>query len=160
MVRSSRVTRLFSGVAAIGIILVTVGCGVVDDTLDGVTGAPASPSPLASDPGTTARESIVVTVEIDSDGSTAEDLAIEIRSPRSPQSLFEDAVSVPFRREFTVSTDAFFPLRATTVEVHAGPGSTFIRCRILVDGVEVATHRSEGSRATATCERRLQLGPS
>ncbi|KZE90566.1 hypothetical protein [Microbacterium sp. TNHR37B] len=160
MARSSRVARLVSGAAALGITLTMVGCGVVDDTLAGLTGAPASPSPLASDPGTTAQRSIVVTVEIDSDGSTAEDLAVEIRSPRNPQSLFEDAVSVPFRREFTVSTDAFFPLRATTVEVHAGPGATFVRCRILVDGVEVASRRSEGSRATATCERRLQLGPS
>lgn len=160
MARSSHLARLLSGAAAIGVTLTMVGCGVVDDTLDGLTVAPATPSPLTSEAGGSARESIVVTVEIDSDGSIAQDLAIEIRSPRSPQSLLEDAVSLPFRHEFTVSTDAFFPLRATRVEVHAGPGATFIRCRILVDGVEVATHRSEGSRATATCERRLQLGPS
>lgn len=160
MAKSTHIGRLTFGSAAVGAILMLAGCGVVEDTLDGLTGAPVSPSPPTSEPAPTTRDPIVVTVEVDSDGSTAEDLAVEIRSPRSPQSLFEDAVSVPLRRDFTVSTDAFLPLRATTVEVHAAPGATFVHCRILVDGVEVASHRSEGSGAAATCERRLQLGPS
>jgi len=140
--------------------LLVAGCSVVDDSLDGLTGSPPPPTAGAWEPGPIADGSIVVTVEIDSDGSTATDLAVEITSPRSPQSLYEDSTPVPFSRDFTVSTDAFFPLRGTTVQVHAAPDATFVTCRILIDGEEVATHRSEGSRATATCERRLPFGSS
>ncbi|WP_454114982.1 hypothetical protein [Microbacterium lacticum] len=152
--------RVLASIVLGGSLLLLAGCGVVEDTLDGLTGSSASPSPETSGPGSTAEGSIVVTVEVDSDGTTATDLAVEINSPSSPQSLYEDSVPVPFSHDFTVSTDAFFPLRGTTVEVHAAPDATFVSCRILVDGEEVATHRSEGSGATATCERRIQLGPS
>lgn len=160
MTTGGHATRVLTSIALGGSLLLLAGCGVVEDTLDGLTGSSTSPPPSTSEPGSTVEGSIVVTVEIDSDGTTATDLAVEINSPSSPQSLYEDSVPVPFSRDFTVSTDAFFPLRGTTVEVHAGPDATFVRCRILVDGEEVATHRSEGSGATATCERRIQLGPS
>lgn len=160
MTTGGHATRVLASLALGGSLLLLAGCGVVEDTLDGLTGSSPSPPPGTSEPGSTAEGSIIVTVEIDSDGTTATDLAVEINSPSSPQSLYEDSVPVPFSRDFTVSTDAFFPLRGTTVEVHAAPDATFVRCRILVDGEEVATHRSEGSGATATCERRIQLGPS
>jgi hypothetical protein len=140
--------------------LLLAGCGVIGDALDGRNGYSPSPAEGRSEPGPTADGSIVVTVEIESDGSTATDLAVAIHSPGSPQSLYQDSAPVPFSRDFTVSTEASFPLRGTTVEVHAAPDATFVTCRILVDGEEVARHRSEGSRATATCERRLELGPS
>lgn len=160
MMTGGHATRVLASLALGGSLLLLAGCGVVEDTLDGLTGSSPSPPPGTSEPGSTAEGSIIVTVEIDSDGTTATDLAVEINSPSSPQSLYEDSVPVPFSRDFTVSTDAFFPLRGTTVEVHAAPDATFVRCRILVDGEEIATHRSEGSGATATCERRIQLGPS
>lgn len=160
MMTGGHATRVLASLALGGSLLLLAGCGVVEDTLDGLTGSSPSPPPGTSEPGSTAEGSIVVTVEIDSDGTTARDIAVEINSPSSPQSLYEDSVPVPFSRDFTVSTDAFFPLRGTTVEVHAAPDATFVSCRILVDGEEVATHRSEGSGATATCERRIQLGPS
>lgn len=152
--------RALASLALGGSLLILVGCGVVEDTLNGLTGSSPSPPPGTSEPGSTAGGSIVVTVQVDSDGTTATDLAVEINSPSSPQSLHEDSVPVPFSHDFTVSTDAFFPLRGTTVEVHPAPDATFVSCRILVDGEEVATHHSEGSGATATCERRIQLGPS
>lgn len=151
--------RALAGLLLGGSLVLLVGCGVVEDTLEGL-GASGGSSPAPPEPSATAGGSILVTVEIDSDAPTATDLAVNINSPSSPQSLYEDEVQVPLTHDFTVSTDAFFPLRGTTVEVDAGPGATFVSCRILVDGEEVATHRSEGSGATATCERRIQLGPS
>ncbi|GGM49691.1 hypothetical protein [Microbacterium saperdae] len=157
--------RVLAGVLLGSSLAFLVGCGVVDDTLEGLGAsgpAPSSspPSSAPPEPSATAEGSIVVTVEIDSDAATATDLAVDIDSPSTSQSLYEDEVQVPFRHDFTVSTDAFFPLRGTTVEVHAAPDATFVSCSITVDGEVVATHRSEGSGATATCERRLQLGPS
>jgi hypothetical protein len=143
-----------------GSLLLLAGCGVVEDTLDGLASFSLPPAAGTSEPGPTVDGSIVITVEIDSDGTTATDLAVEINSPSSPQSLYEESVQIPFSGNFTVSTNAFFPLRGTTVEVYAAPDATFVTCRILVDSEEVATHRSEGSGATANCERRLQLGPS
>lgn len=47
-----------------------------------------------------------------------------------------------------------------TVEVDAGPGATHAGCSIIVDGQVVASHRTEGGLAKATCERGLRLGPS
>ncbi len=159
MSTSAGMKRALAGLLLGGSLVLLVGCGVVEDTLEGL-GASGDSSPAPPEPSATADGSILVTVEIDSDAPTATDLDVNITSPSSPQSLHEDEVQVPFTHDFAVSTDAFFPLRGTTVEVHAGPSATFVSCRILVDSEEVATHRSEGSGAIATCERRIQLGPS
>ncbi|MBF9337672.1 hypothetical protein G3N30_16200, partial [Microbacterium lacticum] len=77
-------TRVLASLALGGSLLLLAGCGVVEDTLDGLTGSSPSPPPGTSEPGSTAEGSIIVTVEIDSDGTTATDLAVEINSPSSP----------------------------------------------------------------------------
>lgn len=130
--------RVLAGLLLGSSLVFLVGCGVVDDTLEGL-GA-SGPSSAPPEPSATAEGSIVVTVQIDSDAATATDLAVDIDSPSTPQSLYEDEVQVPFRHDFTVSTDAFFPLRGTTVEVHAAPDATFVSCSITVDGEVVGAH--------------------
>lgn len=141
-------------------LMLLAGCGVINDSLGGFGTPGPSPSADPAGPGATGGGLIVVTIEIDSDVSTANDLAVEIESPSTPQSLRENQVQVPFSRDLTVSMNTAFPLRATTVRVNAAPGAAFVSCSISVAGQVVATHRSEGSGATATCERRLQLGRS
>lgn len=138
--------------AAVGL----VGCGVLEDTIEGITATgPATPAPPPD-----GAEDIIVTAEIESDASVSGELSITIDSPRNKQSLNETSVEIPFQHEFTVTTDVAFPLRGSRIEVDAGPGANWIECRILVDGDVVASHRSEGDAATAVCERKLQLGPS
>lgn len=161
---NGRTERRLAGLALACSAALLTGCGVIEDTVEGMTGSSpdlSTPAPGRSSeaPGP-AGDEIVVTVEIDSDATTIGDVEIVINSPSSPQSFHEETVEVPFTREFTVATDVAFPLRGTTVEAHASPGATYVTCSIAVDGEIVTTHRSEGSRATAICERKLQLGPS
>ncbi len=139
--------------------MLLAGCGIVEDTLEGITAS--GPTPGHTQSSTPAdQDSIEVTVSIASDAGTAIDLVIDVDSPNASQSFLEEEVPVPFVHDFTVPMDAFLPLRETTVEAHAAPGATYISCSIAVDGEVVATHRSEGSGAIATCENRLRLGPS
>ncbi|WP_241743089.1 hypothetical protein, partial [Microbacterium lacticum] len=84
MMTGGHATRVLASLALGGSLLLLAGCGVVEDTLDGLTGSSPSPPPGTSEPGSTAEGSIIVTVEIDSDGTTATDLAVEINSPSSP----------------------------------------------------------------------------
>lgn len=134
------------------------GCGVVEDTIDGMTGNNETAEPFEN--GQTANEGLVVEVTVESDAPSTGELTIEIDSPRNSQSLSENAVDAPFKHDFTIPTDIAFPLRNSRVEVDGGPGATYIKCTITVDGDVVSTHRAAGTSATAVCERGLQLGPS
>lgn len=150
-----------AGVALVCAAGLVSGCGVVEDTIDGMTGnnEPAEQPATPTDE-QTPSEGLVVVVTVESDAPTTGELMIEIDSPRNSQSLREDSVEVPFEHEFTVAADIAFPLRNSRVEVDAGPGATYVECSIAVNENVVSTHRSEGSAATAVCERGLQLGPS
>ena len=158
-VRSKRAFIAFvlcvTGVVTLG------GCGVVQDTIDGMTGQEATSRPSSPySPDAAGTEDLTVTVTVESDADTTGELSVEIDAPGGGQSLREESVRLPFTRDFTVPTDTMFPLRTTHVEVEAGPTASYIECSISVDGQVVASHRAEGSAATAICDRRLQLRPS
>lgn len=140
-------------------IVASSGCGVVQDTVDGMTGQAS-----ASDPSTSSHnhgsEDLTVTVTVDSDVATSGEISVDIDSPSRSHSLREASVQLPFEQQFAMATDSPFPLRNIRVEVNAGPGATHVECSIIVDGQVVASHRAEGGLAKATCERGLRLGPS
>lgn len=106
------------------------------------------------------RDDIIVTAIVTSDVVEAGDISVTVDGPREGESFAHESVALPFEREFTLPTDVASPYQGSRIEVDAGPGTTWIECRILVDGEEVATHRAEGGASTAVCERRLQLRPS
>lgn len=145
-----------------GLTVAASGCGVIDDTIEGLTATgPATPAPPAGGDGSEGTGTdIVVTAIVTSDAAKSGEILVTVDAPRDSQSFAEDSVELPFEHEFSVPTDVAFPFRGSRIEVDAGPGATWIECRILVDGEEVATHRAEGGASTAVCERRLQLGPS
>lgn len=144
----------------VGVVALS-GCGVVRDTVDGMARQETTSQPLSPhSPDVAEVDDLVVTVTVESDADTTGELSVNIGSPGTAKSLREDSVRLPFTQNFSVSKRVIFPLRATHVEVKADPAASYIECRISVDGQVVATHRAEGSAATATCDRRLQLGPS
>lgn len=145
-----------------GLITGASGCGVINDTVEGLTATgPATPDPPAGGSGSDgAGADIIVTAVVTSDAPQTGEISVTVDAPRDSQSFAEDSVELPFEHEFTVPTDVAFPFRGSRIEVDAGSGATWIECRILVDGEEVASHRAEGGASTAVCERRLQLGPS
>ena len=149
-------STLFSvGVAALS------GCGVVQDPFEGVIGQGSTSQPShPSSPQIDGLEDLTVTITVESDADTSGELSVEIDSPGSGQSLHEESVSLPFDQDFAVAMDSPLPLRDTRVEVDAGPGASYIECSIILNGEAVASHRAEGSAATATCDRGLQVGPS
>lgn len=153
-------TVIASALLVLGLVTLS-GCGVVRDTVEGMSGQEPTSQPSTPSSTTAAGEDdLIVTITVESDADTTGELSVNIDSPGDGQSLREDSVRLPFARDFNVPTDAMFPLRATHVEVKTGPAATYIQCTISVDGQVVATHRAEGSAATATCHRKLQLGPS
>lgn len=136
------------------------GCGLVENTVNGTIGRVPSNPPSDPELPEIERLNLTVTVVVDSDAKTTGALTIDIDSPSGDQSLREDSVSIPFEQDFTIPTDTAFPLRNTRVEASAGPGASYVECKIIVNGDTVAAHRSTGSSATASCERGLRLGPS
>lgn len=138
------------------------GCGVIDDTIEGLTATgPATPvPPAAGSDDASSSDEIIVTAIVTSDAAETGEITVTVDAPRDSQSFAQDSVDLPFEHEFTVPKDVAFPFRGSRIEADAGPGASWIECRILVDGEEVATHRAEGSASTAVCDRRLQLGPS
>jgi hypothetical protein len=152
--RRSAIGRV-AAVLVAGAVMLS-GCGVIEDTVDGFTG---SPIPTGT-PDLEAADEIVIEVRFDSDGGTARSVEVDIDSPSSPQSLREDAVDLPFSKEFTIEANEFLPFRGVTAQAEAGEGATFISCEIVMDGEVVASHHGSGSDARAECERQLRLGPS
>lgn len=157
--------------AAVACALVSMlalsGCGVVEDTLEGLTGtAPSHETPRPAPSGSAHEseapdgEQIVIEVRFESDGATAADVVIEVESTTSPQSFRDDLVDLPFQQEFRVDTGKPFPFRNVTATADAADGATYISCEIIIDGESVASHRSTGGNARAECERGLRLGPS
>lgn len=140
---------------SLALVLVLSGCGVLEDTLEGVTGrGPDTPN------ATQAPESLSVRVEIESDATASGELEISINSANDSQSVKESSVELPYSKDFEVPTDAPFPFRGSHVEVAAGPDASWVECRIIMDEKVVASHRSEGTGARAVCDRSLRLGPS
>ena len=146
---------VLTAVLTAGLLCVT-GCGVIADTVDGMTGT--STQAETTDAATADR--IVIEVRFDSDGDTAHTVEVDVDSSTSPQSLREDVVDLPFSHEFTIETDGFLPFRGVTASAEAREGASFISCEIVIDGEVVASHHSSGSNALAECERRIRLGPS
>lgn len=150
-VRAGGLTALLTA----GLLCMT-GCGVITDTVDGMTGT----SNQDQTPDTVTADRIVIEVRFESDGDTARAVEVEVNSSTSPQSLRENVVDLPFSEEFTIETDGFLPFRGVTASAEVGEGGSFISCEIVIDGDVVASHHSSGTNALAECERRIQLGPS
>ena len=148
--------------ALLAVVVVALsGCGVVQDTVDGMTEPSATSQPSRpSPPRPEETDGLTVTITVESDAETSGELTVDVDSPGGGQSLRTKSVPLPFKREYTVATDSMFPLRATHVEVVADPAASYIECSISTGGQVVASHRAEGSSATATCDRSLRLGAS
>lgn len=102
---------------------------------------------------------VFVEVTIDSVAPTVTDMQIDINARKDPDSVSLDSVDAPYEREFTIPGDVPFPLKGTRVEAHASDAATYVTCSISYNGEEVATHRADGDRATAVCEKKLTIGP-
>lgn len=167
MIKSSKTKPRQARAAALVVVAFTLvvtltGCGVVQETVDGMM-TPYEPTnespPTNDDEAEMPSGSILVEVSIDSDASTASNVQIDIDARQDAQSVSLDIVDTPYQREFTVPGDMPFPLKGTRVEAHAIDGATYVTCVISYNGKEVATHRAEGDQASAVCEKELTIGP-
>ena len=133
--------------AALALFAVALtGCGSVPGGGEGPLSSPSS-------------SALVIEVEVSSDTSTASRLQVGINTRESPARIDEENVPLPFGERFEVSTSKPFPLNGVSVGATAAPGAGWIKCRLLLDGEVVSEDRGEGPVATATCSKKLRLGP-
>ncbi|MDO3410558.1 hypothetical protein QWJ34_12370 [Saccharibacillus sp. CPCC 101409] len=104
-------------------------------------------------------DDILVEVVVESDGSTAADLEVDVNARENPESVVLDSVEVPYRETFAVSKNVFIPLTSTHVRAKAAGDASWISCTILYDEEVVATHKARGDHAEAACEKVFRLGP-
>ncbi|MEK3905089.1 hypothetical protein [Paenibacillus sp. FSL R7-0179] len=136
-----------------GVLIPLSACGTTED---------ANPGKKAAESTATVEpeaDGILVEVLIESDGDSALNLEVEVNARDHPQSVYSDAIELPYREEFAVPKDTFIPLTSTKVQAEKDADATWISCTILYDGEVVATHKSRGDRAKSVCERKFRLGP-
>ncbi|WP_238651523.1 hypothetical protein [Paenibacillus piscarius] len=135
------------------VLVLLSACGVTQEAKDGMN---AEPSPIQAEPD---ADAIRIEVLIESDSDSAVNLEVEIDARKHPESVYLDAIELPYKEEFTVPKDTFIPLNSTKVQAGKDEAASWISCTILYDGEVVATHKSRGDTAKAVCEKTFQLGP-
>lgn len=136
-------------------LIMLSGCGVIKSTYEGVSEGlfrNEKTGENAEEQSEEETNEITVEIIIESDGDSVNNLEVEINSRKNPQSVYFDSIEVPYREEFTVSSDMMFPLTSTRARASVGDGSE-VSCTILYNGEEVATHQSKGDAGRAYCEK-------
>src|SRR5690625_2008106 len=96
-------------------LIMLSACGVIKDTYEGMTGKEETGENAEEQSEEKQTTEIIVEVIVESDGDTVNDLEIEVNARKNPESVYLDSVEVPYKEEFSVSTDAFLPLTSTRV---------------------------------------------
>ncbi|WP_289135994.1 hypothetical protein [uncultured Brevibacillus sp.] len=140
-------------VLLVGVLILLSACGIVKDTIDGMTGKELNVE-VDKD-----SNSIIVEVVVESDGDSVVNLGVDINARKNPESVHFDSIEVPYREEFVVPKDVPIPLTPTLVKAEVADGASWVSCTILYDGEVVATHMSRRDGGKAVCEKSFQLGP-
>ena len=140
-------------VLLVGVLIVLSACGVVKNTIDGMTDKELKEE-KDKDSG-----AILVEVVVESDGDSAVDLEVEINARKNHQSVYLDSIEIPYREEFAVPKDVPIPLTSTRVKAGLADDASWVSCTFLYDGEVVAAHRSQGEGTEAVCEKTFRLGP-
>jgi hypothetical protein len=107
------------------------------------TDLPTLPTDLPAFPGTTGR-TITVSYEVTGDGPVQ---IAYVDKPGEPKRIAD--AKLPWKGSTTMDSPAF--LMVTAIREDAGSGS--IRCRVKVDGEEVAQSTHDGGFATVACSK-------
>ncbi|MDT0122925.1 hypothetical protein Q9R46_09750 [Paenibacillus sp. RRE4] len=137
-----------------GLIMLFTACGMTAEDTVNELNHEESKQNTAHD-----SDGIVVEVLVESDVNSASDLEVEINARKNPESVYWDAIEVPYQERFVIPKDTFIPLLSTHVRVKANDSASWVSCSIKYDGELVASHKSRGSGAKAVCEKKFQLGP-
>ncbi len=123
--------KLFNDFCAMTLIILSA-CGVIEDTYERMTDKDKTGENAEEQSEEKQTNEIIGDIIVESGGDTVNDLEVEVNARQNPESVYFDSVEVPYRKEFSVSKDAFIPLTSTRVVASVADHASEVSCTILI----------------------------
>ncbi|MFD0712016.1 hypothetical protein [Paenibacillus sp. GCM10027626] len=102
--------------------------------------------------GTSASNNGIVKYVIESDGTNAKHVYVELKTRNGTESQEETDIALPYELKLEVDHSKPFNFKSAQLSATASESATYITCQIFYDNQKVSESTAKGKQATATCE--------